>query len=248
MTQDYSEYNYSIEHSPIYAAVNVDLGIGESLIVEKSAMAGMDSAIKLKSFLRGGIFKSIGRLFTRESLLLTKLTASNQEGSVYLSPATSGDIRHYYLDGETPLIVQSAGFLACSPNIEMETRFEGIRGFFSGESLFLIRAKGEGDFWFSSYGAIIEVPVTEEYVIDTGYIVAFEETLDYNVEVIGGLSFKNLRTAIFGGEGLVCRFQGEGRVWIQSRALEQLINFLNPFRRLQRRSDNNSDNESDDDD
>jgi len=73
------------------------------------------------------------------------------------------------------------------------------------------------------------------------YIVAFEDSLDYNVELIGGLSFKNLRTGIFGGEGLVCRFQGQGRVWIQSRKLSQLINFLNPFRPVKSRNNNDGD-------
>ncbi len=243
MAQDYSDYNYSIEHSPIYAALNIDLDVGQSLIIEPSAMAGMDTCLELTSSLRGGIFQSIGRLFTGESLFLNKYRALDQTGSLYLTPATSGDIHHYYLDNSVPLIVQSAGFLACSPNIQMENRFEGIKGFFNGESLFLIRATGEGDFWFSSYGAILEVAVTEEYVIDTGYIVAFEETLDYKVEVINGLSFKNLITAIFGGEGLVCRFRGKGRVWIQSRSVEQLINFLQPFRRVEKTSNNDDDDD-----
>lgn len=230
MNEDQSEYTYSTEHSPIYCALNVELEAGQSLIVESSAMAGMDRSLQMKSSLRGGIGKSIGRLFSGESLFVSTFTASQRRGNLYLCPATPGDIVHYYLNGDTRLIVQSSGFLACSPTVETETQFEGWRGFFSGESLFLIRAVGEGDFWFNSYGAIIEVPVSGEYVVDTGYIVAFEDTLDYNVELIGGLSFKNLRTGIFGGEGLVCRFRGEGRVWIQSRKLSQLINFLNPFR------------------
>jgi uncharacterized protein (AIM24 family) len=44
------------------------------------------------------------------------------------------------------------------------------------------------------------------------------------------LSFRGLKTGILGGEGLVCRFSGNGRLWIQSRELYSLINFLNPFR------------------
>jgi uncharacterized protein (TIGR00266 family) len=231
MTEDRSEYTYHVEHSPIYAALTVELEAGQSIFVESSAMAGMDSALEMKSSMRGGIGQSVGRLFGGESLFVSEFTASKTGGSLYLSPAMPGDIGHYYLDGDTNLMVQSSGFLACGSQVETQTRFEGWRGFFSGESLFLIRAVGEGDFWFSSYGAIVEVPVTEEYIVDTGYIVAFEDTLDYQVEVIGGLSFKNLRTGIFGGEGLVCRFQGEGKVWIQSRKLSHLINFLRPFRR-----------------
>jgi len=54
--------------------------------------------------------------------------------------------------------------------------------------------------------------------------------LNYNVEMLGGLSFRGLKTGILGGEGLVCRFSGAGRLWIQSRELYALVNFLNPFR------------------
>ena len=96
--------------------------------------------------------------------------------------------------------------------------------------MFLLKATGRGDFWFSSYGGILEIPVEENYVVDTSYIVAFEDTLNYNVEMIGGLSFKGLKTGILGGEGLVCRFSGQGSLWIQSRAIYPLLNFLNPFR------------------
>ncbi len=76
----------------------------------------------------------------------------------------------------------------------------------------------------------MEIPVKGNYIVDTSYIVAFEDTLNYNVEIIGGLSFKNLRTGIFGGEGLVCRFSGEGKLWVQSRNLYPLLNFLDAFR------------------
>ncbi|MFW6358531.1 MAG: AIM24 family protein, partial [Chroococcales cyanobacterium] len=69
------------------------------------------------------------------------------------------------------------------------------------------------------------------------YIVAFEDSLTYNVEMIGGLSFKSLKTGILGGEGLVCRFRGQGRLWIQSRNIYGLLNFLYPFRPVQ--SNNN---------
>ena len=81
-----------------------------------------------------------------------------------------------------------------------------------------------------SYARILEIEVSENYIVDTSYIVAFEDSLNYNVELIGGLSFNNLLTGVFGGEGLVCRFSGNGRLWIQTRAMNPLLNFLHPFR------------------
>ncbi len=224
-----NEIAYEIEHSPAYASLRIDLKANQSVLVESGAMAAMDSWIKMQSKVRGGLMKGIGRMLSGESLFMSEFTAQERPGQLYLSPGVPGDVQHYYLNGNG-LMIQSSGFVAASPTVEIDTKFQGFKGFFSGESLFLLRATGAGDIWFSSYGAIAEILVTGDYVVDTGYIVAFEDTLNYNVEMLGGLSFKGLRTGILGGEGLVCRFSGRGRLWIQSRELFALINFLNPFR------------------
>lgn len=221
---------YSIEHSPAYASLTVDIPANQTLLVEASAMAAMDSCITMKSKMKGGLMAGVGRMLTGESLFINEFTAEGRSGQIFISPGIPGDLVHYEMTGTRALMVQSSGFVACSPTVEMDTQFQGMKGFFSGESLFLIRATGTGDFWFSSYGAIVEIPVAGDYVVDTSYIVAFEDSLTYNVEMIGGLSFRSLKTGILGGEGLVCRFRGEGRLWIQTRMLYNLMNFLNPFR------------------
>ena len=231
-----SEIAYKIEHSPAYASLILDLKSNQTVLVESSAMAAMDSCIKMKSKVHGGLKKGIGRMLGGESLFVSEFTSEGKRGELYISPGVPGDIQHYHLNGNCNLMVQSSGFVACSTTVEINTQFQGMKGFFSGESLFLLQATGRGDFWFSSYGGIVEIPVKGDYVVDTGYIVAFEDSLDYNVEMLGGLSFKGLKTGILGGEGLVCRFRGEGLLWVQSRNLYPLLNFLNPFRPV--KSDN----------
>ena len=221
---------YRVEHSPAYASLIIELPASETVLVEASAMAAMDTCLQMKSKIKGGLIKGIGRMLGGESLFINEFTARGTTGELYISPGVPGDIQHYYLSGKCGLMLQSSGFVACSREVEIDTKFQGFKGFFSGESLFLLKTTGNGDLWFSSYGAIIEIPVAGDYVVDTGYIVAFEDTLDYSVENIGGLSFKSLKTGIFGGEGLVCRFKGEGRLWIQYHSIAPLINFLNPFR------------------
>ncbi|MDJ0534019.1 MAG: TIGR00266 family protein [Xenococcaceae cyanobacterium MO_207.B15] len=221
---------YKIEHSPSYASLILNIPANQTVLVEASAMAAMDSCLKMKSKIKGGLLKGVGRMLGGESLFINEFTAEGRDGELYISPGVPGDIQHYYLTEQCNLMVQSSGFLACSSGIELDSKFQGFKGFFSGESLFLLRAIGTGDFWFSSYGGIIEMAVAGDYIVDTSYIVAFEDTLDYSVELIGGLSFNNLKTGIFGGEGLVCRFGGEGRLWIQTRNINPLLNFLNPFR------------------
>lgn len=225
-----SEIKYRIEHNPAYGFLILNLEANQTVIVEAGGMAAMDSCIEMKSKMRGGLGKSVTRMFGGESLFLSEFTAKKTSGELSISPAVPGDISYYYLRGNCGLMVQSSGFVACSPSIEIDTKFQGFKGFFSGESLFLLKATGIGDFWFSSYGAIIEIEVKGNYIVDTGYIVAFEDTLNYNVEMMGGLSFRSLKTGILGGEGLVCRFSGNGKLWLQSRNLYSLLNFLNPFR------------------
>jgi uncharacterized protein (TIGR00266 family) len=223
-----SEIPYSIEHSPSYASLTLKLIANQTVLVESGAMMAMDSSIQMKSKIKGGLIKGIGRMLGGESLFMSEFTAS-RPGELMLAPGVPGDIQHYRLSGNS-LMVQSSGFLASSPTVQLDTKFQGFKGFFSGESLFLLKASGQGDLWFSSYGGILEIPVTGDYVVDTGYIVAFEDTLNYKVELLNGLGWRGLRTGIFGGEGLVCRFSGEGRLWVQSRHLTPLINFLRPFR------------------
>ena len=225
-----AEIAYSIGHDPAYASLQLSLRPNQTVTVEAGAMAAMDSCIDMKSKMQGGLTKGIGRLVSGESLFTSEFTANGQAGDVYVSPGVPGDIKHYALDGSCGLMVQSSGFVAAGQCVDINSKFQGFKGFFSGESLFLLKVTGKGDFWFSSFGAIVEIPVSGSYVVDTGYIVAFEDTLDYRVEVLNGLSFKNLKTSLLGGEGLVTHFSGQGRLWIQSRNVYSFVNFINPFR------------------
>ncbi|TVQ63061.1 MAG: TIGR00266 family protein [Spirulina sp. DLM2.Bin59] len=224
------EYSYTIEHSPAYASLILNLKRNQTVVVEASAMAAMDSCIQMETKVRGGLIQGLKRMLGGESLFMNEFTAQGQGGQLYISPGVPGDIHHYRLGGDRQdsLMVQSTGFVAASPTVAVDSQFQGLKGFFSGESLFLLRLTGEGSVWFSSYGGIIEIPVEGSYVVDTGYIVAFEESLSYHVEAISGLSLRGIRTGILGGDGLVCRFQGRGRLWIQSRNLYALLNFLRP--------------------
>ena len=68
-------------------------------------------------------------------------------------------------------------------------------------------------------------------MVDTGYIVAFEESLQYRVTVLPGLrKAGKLKSFFFGGEGLVCQFTGTGRVWIQTRQVSSFLSWVHPYR------------------
>ncbi len=131
----------------------------------------------MKTRLRGGL----SRFVTGESIFINEFTAQGGPGEIGIAPGAPGDLRHVYLQDQT-IYLQNSAYVASSSGVAVESKWQGlIKGFFSGESLFLIRCQGSGDLWFSSYGGIIEIDVTGEYVVDTGNIVAFTEGLQYNV-------------------------------------------------------------------
>jgi uncharacterized protein (TIGR00266 family) len=214
-------FKFSIEGRPDYAFLTVQLPANKTLKVEASAMATMDTNLKMKTRLKGGL----SRFLTGESLFLNDFTAENVSGEIGIAPAAPGDVAHVYLRGET-IFLQNSAFVACDPAVNLETKWQGFtKGFFSGESFFLVRASGQGDLWFNTYGGMIELDIEGDYVVDTGNIVAFTEGLEYNISKVGG--YKSL---FFSGEGLVCRFKGKGKVWIQTRTAAAFVSWAHWFR------------------
>lgn len=220
-------FRFRIEGRPDYAFLTVQLPANQTLKVEASAMATMDTHLKMKTKLRGGL----GRFLTGESIFVNEFTAENVPGEIGIAPGAPGDLAHVYLRGDNVIYLQNSAFVACDPRVTLETKWQGlVKGFFSGESLFLIRASGMGDLWFNTYGGLIELDVDGEYVVDTGNIVAFTDGLDYSISKVGG--YKSL---FFSGEGLVCRFKGRGRVWIQTRTTGAFVSWAHWFRPVQKR-------------
>lgn len=220
-TIDKKEFDFRMECKPDYGFVTIKIPSGKKLKVEAAAMATMDTNIEMKTKLKGGL----SRFLSGESLFINEFSAKNGSGDIQLAPACPGDVEHIYLSNEV-IYLQNSAFLASSDNLTIETKFQGLsKGFFSGESFFLIKCSGTGDLWFNSYGGIIPINVEDGYVVDTGHIVAFTDGLQYDISRVGG--YKSL---FFSGEGLVCRFSGKGKVWIQTRKITPFLGWVNPFR------------------
>lgn len=212
---------FNVQGQPDYAFLTVQIPANQTLKVEASAMATMDTNLVMKTRLRGGL----SRFVTGESIFINEFTAQGGPGEIGIAPGAPGDLRHVYLQEQT-IYLQNSAYVASTTGVAVESKWQGLmKGFFSGESLFLIRCQGTGDLWFSSYGGIIEIDVAGEYVVDTGNIVAFTDGLQYTVTKVGG--YKSL---FFSGEGFVCRFSGQGRVWIQTRKVGPLVSWVWPFR------------------
>ena len=145
---------------------------------------------------------------------------------ITLAPALPGDIAAVEIPGGRDLLVQSGSYMASTADVNVDTQFGAGKTFFSGEGLFLLKLTGPGLTLLSSYGAIvpIELAAGESHIVDTGHIVAFDSGMGYEVKKAGD----NWKTTILGGEGLVCRITGPGRMWFQTRSPGGLVDWLLP--------------------
>lgn len=217
---------FNIEGQPDYALLNVQIPRDQSLMVEASSMASMDSNLEMKATFKGGL----GRFLSRESIFINRFTAKGAAGEISIAPGLPGDLAHYNIKSGEKFFLTASSFLACEESVVRESKWQGFtKGFFSGESFFLIRCSGHGDVWFNCFGAMFEIDVIDEYIIDTGHIVAFTEGLDYSISKIGG--YKSL---FFSGEGFVARFRGQGKIWVQTKGPMAFVNWADQFRIVQR--------------
>ncbi|MES0490990.1 MAG: TIGR00266 family protein [Leptospirales bacterium] len=212
-----------IKFKPSFAQATVTLDDGEGIKSESGAMVAKSDNVSIETHKaqKGGLFKSIkSALLGGESFWMNTFTANNGSGEVKLAPTLPGDIAQVDLANQT-LFVQSTGFLASTPAIEMDTKFQGLKGFFSGESLFFLKLSGTGPLLLSSFGGIDVMDVDGTFIIDTGHVVAFEDSLNYEVTKFGGW-----KSFFLGGEGIVAKFKGNGKVWIQTRNVPGLGKWL----------------------
>ena len=215
---------YEILHRPSYALGRIELASGEQLQAEAGAMVSMSSGIKIDTGMRGGLLGGLKRsVLGGESFFINTFTAE-LSGEVTIAPGLPGDIQALELTGGS-VMVQSGSFLAATMDVEVDTSWRGATGFFSGEGLILLRCSGHGLLFLSSYGAIHlkELGVGEEYTVDTGHMVAFDDTVKYSV----GRS-DSWKTTILSGEGLVCKLEGPGRFYMQTRSQDAFLSWLVP--------------------
>ncbi|WP_020407542.1 TIGR00266 family protein [Hahella ganghwensis] len=202
-------------HRPGNTAAKVKLQQGETCTAESGAMIAMSGNMDVTTTTHkkksGGVLKALKRMVAGESLFLNHFEPKSGDGEVWFGANLAGDMMTYNLDNES-LIVQGGSFMACEDSVEIDLGWQGFKSFLSGESVFWVNLKGKGQVLLNSFGAIYPVEVDGEYIVDSGHIVAFNETLDFSITKAG----KSWLHSFLGGEGLVCKFQGKGTVWCQS--------------------------------
>jgi uncharacterized protein (TIGR00266 family) len=221
--------DFDIMYRPAHSMARVKLNPNESVLAESGAMIGMSPNVQMQTQ-AGGLTGGLKRMFGGESFFRNTFTAHNGLGEVLLAHALCGDMRVLEMTPQG-YFVQSSSFVASTPNVQTETKVGGFKTFFAGEGVFVLKATAPspGLLLIGAFGGIEELTCNGSLVIDTGHLVAWDAALEYSV----GKSASGWIASYLSGEGLVCHFRGQGRIWIQTRnasAYGQTIGALLPPR------------------
>lgn len=202
-----------VDYRPAHSLARVQLQPNESVVAESGAMVGMSTNVDMQTQ-SGGLMSGLKRMFGGESFFRNTFTAQGGPGEVLLAHSLCGDMVVLEM---TPAgyFIQSSSYIASTPNVNIETKVGGMKSFFAGEGVFVLQAscQGPGQVLVGAFGGIQELVCDGNLVIDTGHLVAWDATLTYSV----GKSGSGWIASFLSGEGLVCTFSGQGRIWIQTR-------------------------------
>ncbi len=219
--------------------VEVELDPGETVIAEAGTMVYMEQGITFEAkmgdgsepnqSILGSLLNAGSRLLTGESLFLTHFTnRGNSKSRVAFAAPYPGTIIPIDLTQvRGSLIVQKDGFLCAAFGTKLSITLNRKigSGLLGGEGFILQKLEGDGRAFVHAGGTVIERQLVNDYLrIDTGCVVAFEPTIDFDIETTG-----SLKSMFFGGEGLfLATMRGSGKVWLQSMPVRKLIRALAP--------------------
>ncbi|GAB3748062.1 TIGR00266 family protein [Spirosoma pomorum] len=236
-------YSHEIDYKIIgedIQIVEIELDPSETVIAEAGAMLYMEDGIQFETKMGDGsqpdqgfmgkIFQAGSRLITGESLFMTHFTnRGHGKRKVAFSapyPGTIMPINLANVYGNT-LIVQKDSFLCAALGTKLSIQFNQRlgSGFFGGEGFILQKVQGDGMAFVHAGGVVIERTLNNEMLrVDTGCVVGFEPSINFDIQRAGGL-----RSMVFGGEGLfLATLRGSGKVWIQSMPISKLVQRLSP--------------------
>jgi uncharacterized protein (TIGR00266 family) len=204
-------------------AVVVSLDPGEAVHAEAGAMLYLEDGIAMDTGTQGGLLKGLKRAIVGESFFIT--TFENKGGArvdaAFAAPYP-GKIIPIDLGADGVYLCQKDAYLCSAYGIDISIAFSKRlgAGLFGGEGFILQRLQGDGLAFIHAGGTVLErvLKTGESLRVDTGCLVAFQESVDYDIQFIGG--FKN---SLFGGEGLFFAvLRGPGRVFLQTLPFSRL--------------------------
>ncbi len=219
--------DYAI-HGDDMQVVEIELDAGEGVRAEAGAMMFMEEGIQMQTSAEGGLFGGFKRMFTGESFFITTFMYKGPaKGHVAFGAPYPGKVIPLELGsfgGE--MLCQKDAFLCAAKGIDIDIAFTRRlgAGLFGGEGFILQRLTGEGMAFVHAGGTIIEKRLERGQTLraDTGCLVAFQPSVDYDIQFIGGF-----RNALFGGEGIfLAQLKGPGLVYLQSLPFSRLADRL----------------------
>lgn len=213
-----------IKGNDAFAYLDVTLVPGESIVTESDAMSSMAADLDLRTRTNGGFFTALMRKLLGGETFFINRFVNNSKGSrkLTLVQPTPGGIRCRELDNTT-LYLQPGAFLACTEGVTLGLKWAGLVSWIAREGLFKLAISGNGKVWYGAYGALLEKEIDGEYIVDTSHLVAYDPGITLKLQLAGGIF-----SSLFGGEGLVTRVVGKGRIVVQTRSLEGLAGWTNP--------------------
>ncbi len=231
------EIDYTI-HGNDLQYVEVELDPNEAMVAEAGGMMYMEDGIEMETIFGDGSQQSSGflgslmgagkRLLIGESLFMTVFqNRSAQKRKMAFGAPYPGKIVPIHLSevgGE--LIAQKDSFLCAAKGVSVGIAFNKKigAGLFGGEGFIMERLQGDGWAFVHAGGTLMarELAAGETLRIDTGCIVAYTKTVDFDIQYVG-----KIKSALFGGEGLFfATLRGPGRIWLQSLPLSRLADRL----------------------
>ena len=213
-----------------FSWVLVQLHPGEQFVSEAGALFRASDNIDIDVTTRqkgsGGLFGGIKRLVAGESFFFSTYTAENHRpGEVGLAPTLQGEVAVIESDGAGQWLCAGGSYLGSSADLSLDTQFQGFRGMLSGESLSFLAVSGRGPLLVTSFGRINKIELDGNLTVDTGHVVAFQDSLSYGISKAGSSWIQSW----LAGEGLVLNFSGRGTIYVQSHNPDEFGKTLGPM-------------------
>ncbi len=195
---------------------------GEEVRADVGAMIYLSDGVDINTKITGGIMAGLKRAFSGATLFLTHFNCTAPSGMAAFAAHYPGHVRQIDLNGDAWICARDS-FLFCTPGIEVGTAFSQQLGFgfFSGEGFVLQSVQGTGTAFLHGGGNLVDYDLApgQRLRVEAGCAVAFQQSVQYNVEFIGGLS-----NALFGGEGLfLITLTGPGRVTLSTLPFSRMV-------------------------
>lgn len=218
---------YAIEGGALPVVI-VQMDPGETLISEVGGRTWSRGPVVTETKAEGGVGKSLGRMFTGESLFMSRYTAQGPAEIAFASSFPGRIVARELKSGES-IICQKSSFLAASYGVELAVHFKKKlgAGLFGGEGFIMQRITGPGLVFLELDGHCVEYTLAagEQVVCDTGVLALMDMTCQMDIQMVKGAG-----NVLFGGEGLFDTVvTGPGKVYLQTMTIAQLAKLMVPF-------------------